>query len=124
MFSLSATITNAVRSGISQVVTALNAGLAIQTETLTRENKSIMATLADIMAAVTGLEASEAKIIAALQAESASIASLQSQLAAAIASGDPTAMQAVVDKLNADKAAIDNALAAAAPPAATPPAGP
>lgn len=82
-----------------------------------------MATLDDIKTALAGVEASQEAETALLQAESASIADLSAKLAAAMSSNDPAAMQAVVDQLNADKAKIDAAVAAASAPA-TPPTDP
>jgi hypothetical protein len=73
---------------------------------------SIMVTLADIQTA----ETDEATAITGVVNE---LASLESQLAAAQASGaDPATMQAIVDQIHANTAKLTSAL----PPATTPPA--
>lgn len=79
-----------------------------------------MATLADITTHLSGLEDSSKKMISMLTAESASLADLKAQLLAAQASSDPVAIQAIIDRVDADKAAIDAGLAAVADPAAPP----
>jgi hypothetical protein len=79
---------------------------------LNKKVDSIMVTLADIQTA----ETDEATAITGVVNE---LASLESQLAAAQASGaDPATMQAIVDQIHANTAKLTSAL----PPATTPPA--
>jgi len=93
---------------IGQILTAIS--------TLTVKVDHVMATLADINTALARDEASEAKVLALLTAQAASLTDLAAQLATAIAGNDPVAMQAVVDKMNADADALDAAVAPAASP--------
>lgn len=95
--------------------------------TLLREVNSkvnnIMATIADVQAALASVETKEATIIGLLKTEAATLADTQAQLAAAIAAGsDPVALQAVVDKMTADGVALDDAIASIVPPVVAPPA--
>lgn len=76
-----------------------------------------MATVADVQAALAANETKEATIIGLLQTEAQTLKDTQAQLAAAIAAGgDPTALQAVVDKMTADGANMDAAIASVTPP--------
>jgi hypothetical protein len=87
-----------------------------QLETIDRKADTIMATVADVQAALAANESKETTIIGLLQAEAATLKETQAQLAAAIAGGsDATALQGVVDKLAADSAAMDAAIASVAP---------
>ena len=74
--------------------------------------ESVMATLADIQAAVSAETTVEGSVITLLQ-------TLSADLKAAIASNDPVAMQAVVSTIEANTLALSNAVAANTP-AATP----
>ena len=74
-----------------------------------------MASIADVQAALAANESKEATIIGLLQTEAASLKDTQAQLAAAIAGTDPAALQAVVDKMAADSAAMDAAIASVGP---------
>lgn len=82
---------------------------------------TIMVTLADIQTALGAAETQEAALIALLQASVASNTQLSTDLAAALAANDPAAIQSVVDKLNADTATMQAAVAAATPTPPTPP---
>jgi endonuclease III len=84
-------------------------------QALTQMEKTIMATLADIQTALATDEAAETKIIGLLNTQAQNIKDLSTQLAAAIASGDPAAMQAVVDQMNADAATMTAAAASVTP---------
>lgn len=81
---------------------------------LIQKVNAIMATLADVQAAVANLNTVEASVVAMLQ-------TLSDALKAAIASNDPAALQAVVDSINADSTAMAAAVAANTPAATTPP---
>lgn len=81
---------------------------------LIQKVNAIMATLADVQAAVANLNTVEASVVAMLQ-------TLSDALKAAIASNDPAALQAVVDSINADSTAMAAAVAANTPAAPTPP---
>jgi hypothetical protein len=86
--------------------------------TLATKLETLMANVADVQAALAANETKEATIIALLTAESSNLKDIQAQLAAAIAAGsDSDALQAIVDKLNADATAMDNAIASVTPPA-------
>jgi hypothetical protein len=74
----------------------------------------IMASLADIQAAVAAETTVENSVVALLQ-------TLSADLQAAIASNDPAAMQAVVDTINTNTAALAAAVTANTPAAASPP---
>jgi hypothetical protein len=89
--------------------------------TLNAKVDTIMATVADVQAALAANETREATIIGLLQTEAQSLKDTQAQLAAAIAGGsDAAALQAVVDKMTADAASMDAAIASVATPAAPP----
>jgi hypothetical protein len=75
----------------------------------------IMATLADIGAAVAAEQTVEQGVIVLLQ-------NLSADLKAAIASNDPVAMQAIVTTIDANSAALAAAVTANTPAAPTPPA--
>lgn len=77
---------------------------------LTVNGVKTMATLADITAAVTAEKTVEDSVIALL-------GKIEAELSAAIASNDPAAMQAVVDLVHSNTAALSAAVAAAEPPA-------
>jgi DNA-binding FadR family transcriptional regulator len=84
---------------------------------LLQQEKIIMAGLDDITAAV----AAETTV---LESAETLLASLHDQLVAALASSDPAAIQAVVDQIGTNTAALAAAVAAntpAAPPAAPAP---
>jgi lysozyme len=72
---------------------------------LQQQGVKIMATLADIQAAVAAEKTVEDSVLALLT-------SLEQQLKDAIAANDPAAMQAVVDDINAHKQAMADAVAA------------
>lgn len=80
------------------------------------QGELIMASLADITAAVAAETTVEASVVALLT-------QLSADLQAALANNDPVAMQAVVDSINANAAAMAAAVAAntPAPPVVTPP---
>lgn len=76
------------------------------------ENQEIlMATLADIQAAIAAEKEEEDKIIALLQQMSTDNKQMAIDLAAAIAANDPAAIQGIVDSLNANTTAMDQAIA-------------
>lgn len=78
-----------------------------------------MATIADVQAALAANETKETTIIGLLTTEAQTLKDTQAQLAAAIAAGaDPAALQAVVDKMTADGASMDAAIASISEPAA------
>lgn len=83
------------------------------------QGELIMASLADITVAVAAETTVEASVVALLT-------QLSADLQAALANNDPVAMQAVVDSINANAAAMAAAVAAntPAPPVVTPPATP
>ena len=72
-----------------------------------------MATIDDIKTAVANETTVEGSVVALLQ-------QLSSALAAAIASNDPVAMQAVVDSINANAKALSDAVTANTPATPTP----
>lgn len=85
--------------------------LVLVTQLLQKDTK-IMATLDDITAAVAAEATVEQSAITLLT-------SLHDQLAAALASQDPAAIQAVVDQLGTNTAALSAAIAANTPAAPT-----
>jgi len=100
---------------------------------LVKGSVTTMATIKDIQANIAGLQAdvtaeknAEDAIVLLLNKLNANDAALQAQLAAAIAASDPVAIQAAMDALTANRAAVQAntaALAAAVlanTPAATP----
>lgn len=94
--------------------------IAAATNVNTTQGVRIMATMADIEAAVAAETAVEQSVITLL-------GQLSAELTAALAANDPAAMQHVVDELNANSAALSAAVAAnppAAPPAPEPPPAP
>lgn len=85
---------------------------------INKKVSSIMATVADVEAALASNETKQDSIINLLKVEAATLADTQAQLAAAIAAGaDPVALQGIVDKMTADGAAMDAAIAAITPSA-------
>jgi hypothetical protein len=89
--------------------------------TLNTKADTIMATVADVQAALAANETREATIIGLLQTEAQTLKDTQAQLAAAIAGGaDAAALQAVVDKMAEDGANMDAAIASVATPPAPP----
>lgn len=76
---------------------------------LAKESK-LMATIADIQAAVTAEQTVEASVITLLQ-------TLSADLKAALAANDPAALQAVVDSINTNAAALAAAVTANTPAA-------
>lgn len=83
---------------------------------LNHMERLIMATLADIQAAVAAEQTVDASVITLL-------GQLHDQLAAALASNDPAAMQAIVDSLKTEQANLTAAVTANTPTApSTPPA--
>ena len=80
---------------------------------LTQGQVKIMATLADVQAAVAAETTVEAGVITLLQ-------TLSTDLTAAIAANDPVAIQAVVDSINANSTSLSAAVAANTPAAAAP----
>lgn len=77
---------------------------------LAAEEKRLMATLADVQAAVTAEKTVEGSVITLLQ-------QLSDQLKAALAANDPAAVQAVVDQITANTKAMADAVAANTPAA-------
>lgn len=75
---------------------------------IVKNQTNIMLTLQDILAKVQAEETVEASIIALLT-------TVKSELDAAIASGDPTQLQALSDKLDADTKAMSDAVVANTP---------
>lgn len=86
------------------------AGLKTDLQTL---KETIMATLADIQSAVAAETTVEQGVVVLLQ-------KLSADLQAAMAANDPTAMQAVVDQINANSAALAAAVTANTPATPTP----
>ncbi len=82
---------------------------------LLTHQETIMATLADIQAAVAAEKTEEDKIVAFLGTLSAEMKDLADKLTAALAANDPAAAQAVVDQLTANTAVLDQALTAFTP---------
>ena len=76
--------------------------------TLINKETKIMATLADIQSAVTAEKTVEDSVVTLLQ-------SLSAQLAAAIASGNPAQVQAIVDQINTNAASLAAAVTANTP---------
>jgi hypothetical protein len=91
-----------------------------------RKVDKIMATVADVEAALASNETKQDTIIGLLKTEAADLKDTREQLAAAIAAGaDPAALQNVVDKMTADGKRMDDAIAAvSAPPVDTTPTPP
>lgn len=112
----------------ARAVLAQLASLNTQLFTLNVKANTIMATVADVQAALAANETKEATIIGLLQTEAQTLAATQAQLTAALANpggADPAALQAVVDKMTADSASMDAAIASVtAPPVTTPPVTP
>jgi hypothetical protein len=77
-------------------------------ERLHREGHKIMATLADIQAAVAAEKTVEDSVITLL-------GQISQQLKDAIAANDPAAMQAVVDQIDANAKALSDAVTANTP---------
>lgn len=75
-----------------------------------------MANQADLMAALAAEKSEEDKIVGLLQAVRADNVSLAAQLAAAIAANDPAALQAILDQMNANTAAMQAAETAVVAP--------
>jgi len=88
-------------------------GLLASNARLESGMKSIMASLADIQAAVAAEKTVEASVVALLT-------TLSADLQAAVASNDPAAMQAVVDGINANAAALSAAVTQNTPAAPVP----
>jgi hypothetical protein len=82
---------------------------------LQQQGIQIMATMADIQAAVAAETTVEQSVISLL-------GQLSSELQAAIAANDPVAMQAVVDSINANSASLAAAVTSNTPVVPTPPA--
>jgi hypothetical protein len=79
----------------------------------------VMATIADVQAALSANETREATIIQLLGQEKQQLADTKALLEAAIASGaDPAALQTIVDKMTTDGTNMDAAIASINPPAA------
>jgi len=87
--------------------------LSQKLDRIIQKQEIIMATLVDIQAAVAAEKTVEDSVLALL-------AGLAQQLKDAIAANDPVAMQAVVDSLNSNAAAMASAVTANTP-APTPP---
>lgn len=90
--------------------------------TVLAKEDAIMATLADIQAALAAETNEEGKLIALATSMNDELKLVSTQLAAALAANDPVAMQSVVDQLNANTAAVDAELASLAPAPAPDPA--
>jgi len=80
--------------------------------------ETIMATVADVQAALASSESKEATIIGLLTTEAQLQKDTLAQLQALQASGstDPAALQTIVDKMTADNANMDAAIASVQPP--------
>lgn len=109
-------------------------GVTMQLEDV-KQTLQTLVTKDEFMAAIDDLKASEARIAADLEKANARLDELKqrdvdlaAQLAAALAAGDATAInaavQVVADKLNADAAGVEQHLAADADPAPPTPAVP
>lgn len=109
-------------------------GVTMQLEDV-KQTLQTLVTKDEFMAAIDDLKASEARIAADLEKANARLDELKqrdvdlaAQLAAALAAGDTTAInaavQVVADKLNADAAGVEQHLAADADPAPPTPAVP
>lgn len=97
--------------------------IELNQRTAERRMKLIMATLADIQAALASNAAAEDRIIALVRAQSVQITDLAAKLQDAINNNNPAVMQQIVDQLNADAAEM-NAAADAAQQPGSPPAPP
>jgi chromosome segregation ATPase len=113
---------------LTQVQTAVNSNnitpLLASHATLATKVDEIMATIEQLQTAISASETEQGRIIALLHTQADSLAALSQQLADAIAGGnDPAALQAVVDKINADTEAMRAAADAhgQTPPPATEP---
>jgi len=86
--------------------------------TLNQRMDTIMASVADVQAALASTESKEETIIGLLQTEQELQRETLAQLKALQASGatDPAALDAIVTKLNADAATMDAAIASVTPP--------
>lgn len=95
----------------------LLAGIVLITGKVTQ----LMATIADVQAALASTESKEATIIGLLQTEAQLQKDTLAQLTALQASGstNPADLQALVDKMTADDANMDAAIASVTPPAPT-----
>jgi ElaB/YqjD/DUF883 family membrane-anchored ribosome-binding protein len=102
---------------IDQIVASL--------QSLTDKVDQIMASLADIKTELDSLQAAEQKLEALAVATQTSLASVQTQLDAAIANAaDPAALQAIADEITTMQAGVAAALPAAPVVPTTPPATP
>lgn len=98
-------------------LTEANGAVYAQLSTINHKVDVLMATVADVQAALALNESRENTIIGLLTTEAQTLKDTQAQLAAAIAAGaDPAALQAVVDKMTADSANMDAAIASVTPP--------
>jgi hypothetical protein len=86
---------------------------ATPTPDLNSKLDAIIMTLDDIKTALATEETAEKQAIAIMAQQAATISSLSAQLATAIASGNPAAMQSIVTQMQADAAAMQAAVTAA-----------
>lgn len=88
---------------------------------LTTKVAHIMATLADIQAILSSDEAAEQKLITLVQSQAATMATLQAQLADALANGDGSTIATIVAQMKTDADAMTAAADAASGTTPTPP---
>jgi hypothetical protein len=94
----------------ADVVRLLHQLLIGQTTILTRV-ENLMVTTKDLVDAVNAERATEDKLVALATAQQAQLKDLTDQLAAAIASNNPQELQAALDSLKENQAAMDGFLA-------------
>ena len=84
--------------------------------TLTKGQATMALDLTAITAAINAEDVSIDNLVSALTQQSASLADIKAQLAAALAAGlDPAAVQAIIDNVTAEQAKVDAAVASAQP---------
>lgn len=99
----------------TNALNAQHAGLVVQ---LTKGFSAMALDLAAIKAAIDAEDVSIDHLVDALTQQSASLADIKAQLAAALAAGlDPAAVQAIIDTVTAEQAKVDAAVASVQPAA-------
>jgi multidrug resistance efflux pump len=103
---------------LDQILAAVRTN-GILLATINAKLEKLMATVADVQAALASSESKEATIIGLLTTEAQLQKDTLAQLQALQASGstDPAALQTIVDKMTADNANMDAAIASVQPPA-------
>ena len=85
--------------------------------TFITNQEKIMATLQDVLDHITSAETEGQKVVALVTQLRASIDTLSQELRDAMAANDPALIQQIIDRIDADKAKMDDLIAANQPPA-------